>query len=48
MKTFKIKHWNGGDIDVTNIKAEGMEHARYLYYMNINTGDIISIEEVDE
>ena len=48
MKTYKITHWNSGSIDITNIQAKDMEHARYLYFMDYNTGDIISIEEVKD
>ena len=46
MKKFKIKYQEGSDICVTEIEAEDMEQARYLFYMNTQCEDILSIEEV--
>ena len=46
MKKYKVVHWNGGNIDTTYVEARDSEHARYVYFMEHNTGDIISIEEV--
>lgn len=46
MKKFKIKYQLGFNILVTEIEAENMEQARYLFYMNTQADDILSIKEV--
>lgn len=48
MKKFKIKYQLGSDILVTEIEAEDIKQARYLFYMNRQADDILSIKEVTD
>ena len=47
MKTFKIKHWNDGNIDITTIDADNEIEARYFFHVYFNDGDIIEVTEVE-
>lgn len=46
MKTYKIKYQKGSDILITEIKAETMVQARYIFYLTNSTAlDILDIKE---
>lgn len=49
MKKYKIKYQKGNDILVTEIEAETMVQARYIFYLTNSTAfDILEITEVND
>lgn len=43
MKKYKIIYWQNGDKKEMTVEAEDIKNARYVFYMYIPNGDIISI-----
>lgn len=46
MPKYKIKYWQGGNIESTIIDASSKENATYTFHFMTNFTDIISIDEV--